>query len=62
MVRTNHLRPCTVSESIARSCQEVKKMRSGQVPKRSLNSLFARIDAWTQEEKMDVHSNSDKAV
>lgn len=28
-------RPCAISESIKRSCQEVKLMRDGKIPKRS---------------------------
>lgn len=61
MVST-YSRPCTVSESIARSCREVKSMRTGQAPKRSLDDLFTKIDEWTKEEKMDVQGNTDKAV
>ena len=61
-MRAVDARPCTVSESIVRSCQEVKSMRTGQAPKRSLSSLFAKIDEWAGEEKSDVHSNTDTAV
>ena len=28
-------RPCTILESIEKSCQEVKLMREGKIPKRS---------------------------
>ena len=44
-------RPCTVSESIARSCKEVKSMRTGQAPKRSLEDLFSRIGELTKERR-----------
>lgn len=44
-------RPCTISESIMQSCKEVKNMREGRIPKRSLNELFANIEKWSQEEE-----------
>ena len=55
-------RPCTVSESIVRSCREVKRMSTGQVPKRSLEDLFSKIDEWTNEEKANIQGNTNKAV
>ncbi|MCM1200973.1 MAG: hypothetical protein NC312_07060 [Bacteroides fragilis] len=44
-------RPCTISESIIQSCKEVKSMREGRIPKRSLNDLFANIEKWSKEEE-----------
>ena len=44
-------RPCTISESIMQSCKEVKNMREGKTPKRSLNDLFANIEKWSKEEE-----------
>ncbi len=44
-------RPCTISESIMQSCKEVKDMREGRTPKRSLNDLFANIEKWNKEEE-----------
>lgn len=44
-------RPCTISESIMQSCKEVKNMREGKIPKRSLNDLFANIEKWSKEEE-----------
>lgn len=44
-------RPCTISESIMQSCKEVKSMREGRSPKRSLNDLFANIEKWCKEEE-----------
>lgn len=44
-------RPCTISESIMQSCKEVKNMREGRIPKRSLNELFANIEKWSKEEE-----------
>ncbi len=44
-------RPCTISESIMQSCKEVKSMREGRTPKRSLNDLFANIEKWSKEEE-----------
>jgi hypothetical protein len=35
----NAERPCTIAESIKQSCQEVKLMRNGVVPKRSWKEL-----------------------
>ena len=43
------IRPCTISESIKQSCIEVKNMREGKTPKRSLNDLFANIEMWSKE-------------
>jgi len=45
------MRPCTISESIMQSCKEVKNMREGKTPKRSLNDLFTNIEKWSKEEK-----------
>ena len=50
-VTANLERPCTISESIMQSCKEVKNMREGRAPKRSLNDLFANIDKWSKEEE-----------
>lgn len=47
----NQTRPCTISESIIQSCKEIKSMREGKTPKRSLEDLFANIDKWSKEEK-----------
>lgn len=48
-VTVNLERPCTISESIIQSCKEVKNMREGKIPKRSLNDLFANIEKWSKE-------------
>ena len=50
-VIANLERPCTISESIIQSCKEVKSMREGRTPKRSLNELFANIEKWSKEEE-----------
>lgn len=50
-VAANLERPCTISESIMQSCKEVKNMREGRTPKRSLNDLFANIEKWCKEEE-----------
>ena len=50
-VVANLERPCTISESIMQSCKEVKDMREGRIPKRSLNDLFANIEKWNKEEE-----------
>lgn len=44
-------RPCTILESITESCKEVKSMREGRTPKRSLSDLFANIEKWSKEEE-----------
>ncbi len=44
-------RPCTISESIIQSCKEMKSMREGRTPKRSLSELFENIERWSKEEK-----------
>lgn len=44
-------RPCTISESIIQSCKEMKSMREGRMPKRSLSELFENIEKWSKEEK-----------
>ncbi len=43
-------RPCTISESIIQSCKEMKSMREGRMPKRSLSELFENIERWSKEE------------
>lgn len=50
-VAANLERPCTISESIMQSCKEVKSMREGKIPKRSLNDLFENIEKWSKEEE-----------
>ena len=50
-VVANLERPCTISESIMQSCKEVKDMREGRTPKRSLDDLFANIEKWSKEEE-----------
>ena len=47
----NQIRPCTISESIMQSCKEVKNMREGKAPKRSLSELFINIEKWSKEEE-----------
>lgn len=47
----NQARPYTVSESITQACKEVKNMREGRTPKRSLNDLFTNIEKWSKEEE-----------
>ena len=42
-------RPCSVSESIEQACIEVKMMREGKAPKKSLDKLFADIAEWGKE-------------
>lgn len=44
-------RPCSVSESIIQSCKEVKGMREGVIPERSLRELFDNIEEWSREER-----------
>lgn len=44
-------RPCTISESIQQSCQEIKFMREGKIPKRSWQEFRQRMkDEITKEE------------
>lgn len=50
-VAANLYRPGTISESIMQSCKEVKNMREGRTPKRSLSDLFANIEKWSKEEE-----------
>ena len=33
-------RPCTITDSITQSCQEIRKMRDGKIPEKSLDQLF----------------------
>ncbi len=42
-------RPCTVADSIAQSCLEVRKMRDGKIPEKSLDQLFSDIEQWCKE-------------
>lgn len=42
-------RPCSVAESIKQSCQEVKLMREGKIPKRSWSDFQRRIKNETSE-------------
>ena len=39
-------RPCTITDSITQSCQEVRKMREGKIPEKSLDQLFSDIEQW----------------
>ena len=49
--KINAKRPCSVSESIVQSCKEVKGMREGMLPERSLHELFDNIERWSREER-----------
>ena len=42
-------RPCTITDSITQSCQEVRKMRDGKIPEKSLDQLFSDIEQWCKE-------------
>ena len=42
-------RPCTIADSIAASCKEVRKMREGKLPEKSLEQLFSDIKQWCKE-------------
>ena len=44
-------RSCTISESIIQSCKEVKNIRTGKKPKRSLSELFADIEKWSKKKE-----------
>lgn len=50
----NSSRYCSISESIAESCKEVKMMREGKKPKRSLDDLFSSMNGWENEEKEKI--------
>ena len=47
----NAERPCTILESIEKSCQEVKLMREGKIPKRSWNDFKKRMKEEMTEDK-----------
>lgn len=44
-------RPCSISESIKQSCQEVKMMREGKIPKRSWREFRQRMKDEMAKEK-----------
>lgn len=44
-------KPCTISESLAEAFMEVKGMREGTIPERSLDELFRKIEKWSREER-----------
>ena len=39
-------RPCTITDSLTQSCQEIRKMRDGKIPEKSLDHLFSDIEQW----------------
>ncbi len=43
-------RPCTILESLEKSCQEVKLMRDGKIPKRSWSEFRKRIEEEMTED------------
>ena len=47
----NMERPCTILESLEKSCQEVKLMREGKVPKRSWKDLKNRMKKEITEDE-----------
>lgn len=47
----NVVRPCSISESIVKSCQEVKMMREGKIPKCSWSEFEQRMIKEMPEEK-----------
>ena len=42
-------RSCTIADSITASCKEVRKMREGKLPEKSLEQLFSDIEQWCKE-------------
>ena len=44
-------RPCLIEESLKKSCQEVKLMREGKIPKRNLADLYKKFDFNANEGK-----------
>ena len=54
-------RPCTISESITESLKEMKLMRDGSIPKRSLNDLWTNLDRWEKDIE-NVRGNTDKPL
>lgn len=47
----NIVRPCSIAESIKQSCQEVKLMREGKIPKRSWNDFTKRMEKEIAEDE-----------
>lgn len=47
----NMERPCTILESLEKSCQEVKQMREGKIQKRSWNDLKNRMKKEIDEDE-----------
>lgn len=43
-------RPCTIVESIKQSCQEVKLMREGKIPKRSWKDFRQQMEDEIEED------------
>ena len=43
-------RICTISESIKQSCQEVRLMREGKIPKRTWKDFRRRMEAEITED------------
>ena len=42
-------RHCTIEESIIQACKEVKEIREGRKPKRSIYELFDEMKSWDKE-------------
>lgn len=47
----NNKRYCSVKTSLKQSLKEVKSIRNGKTPERSLDDLFANIEKWTNEDR-----------
>lgn len=50
MNAVNNERYCTIEESIIQASKEVRLMRDGKLPKKSLNDLFEKIEMWKNED------------
>lgn len=51
----------TFMEGFIRACKEVRAMRDGKLPERSLEDFFARMDALIAEETAKENQHEGKA-
>lgn len=50
-MRTNILSTSNITEALAEAFYDVKQMREGKKPKKSVNELWAKIEEWKKEDE-----------
>ncbi len=51
-------RYCSVEESIIEACKEVREMRAGRLPERTLDDFMVELKQWIEDVKREDEENA----